>query len=253
MISDKISYAIELNPELNCLQRKPNIPMRQTNKNDELNNIMSYITGSYEKMDLSKWVYEGTIGFLSYIHYNEDQACICSQHDCRDMHFVRHIPTDTIVRLGSKCIQKYRPEDKEKLDTIKRQSKKDDCKREECNEKVSDKRRWWCKDGYCSIECYSKVLNSEKEQREREKEQREREKRERDRMKREDMESERREREENYPECDCGCKAIPKKVFKEGRNKGKGFWTCSKKCKDGEDWVGGCEYFEWFNDQYEWQ
>lgn len=161
-IHPELAYALVHNPKLNCLQRKKNIPMKQKTKDHELNFHMSKITGCYEKMDLSKWEYVKEIGYLSFIEYDEDQACICSQPNCREMFFLRHILTGVTVRLGSRCILKYNPQEREKLEKIKRDSKKENCKRAECNDKI-DKRTKVGNIGFCSENCYIEERDKKEE------------------------------------------------------------------------------------------
>jgi len=196
-IPPELAYALVYNPELNCLQRKKNIPMKQKTKDHELNFLMSKITGCYEKMDLSKWVYVKDIGYLSFIEYDEDQACICSQPNCRDMFFLRHILTGVTVRLGSQCILKYNPEEREKLEKIKRDSKKENCKRAECSNKI-DKRTTEGKIGFCSLNCEREERDKNKSEKEKEmdkKREKEREEYEERKIKEKIEKEEKRERE----------------------------------------------------------
>ena len=166
-IHPESAYALVYNPELNCLQRKKNIPMKQKTKDHELNFHMSKMPGYYEKMDLSKWEYVEEIGYLSFIEYDEDQACICSQPNCRQMFFLRHILTGVTVRLGSQCILKYNPQEREKLEKIKRDSKKKNCKRAECSNKIHKGTKVG-KAGFCSKNCYIEERDKNKSEKEKE-------------------------------------------------------------------------------------
>lgn len=196
-IPANLEYALEYNPELNCLQRKTDIPMIKKNQHDELNFIMSYVTGCYEKINLSMWEYVKEIGYMSYIKYNEDQACMCSQPNCREMFFLRHISTGVIVRLGSQCIITYSPEEREKLEKIKRESIKENCKRVGCINKL-DKRTKVGKAGLCSDNCLIEERDRNKSQEEKDYEERMRnEKNEKDEKRaREKIEYDERKRKE---------------------------------------------------------
>ena len=83
------------------------------------------------------------------------------------------------------------PNEREILETIKRESKKDECKRVGCSNKVLDKRRTYCKEGFCSYDCIIEDTNINKSQEEKERD----EKREREKEKQKIEKDERRERE----------------------------------------------------------
>ena len=160
-IPTEFADALIYNDIYNCWQRRENIPMKTESKDDELYYYMNRITGRFEKMDHSKW--EPANNNLSCYHkYLDDQVCICSQDDCREMFFFTHIPTGITVRLGSQCRLKMNPAERANLEKIKRDSRKDDCKSMECGNKVLDRRTTLGKEGFCSYNCLKQERDKNK-------------------------------------------------------------------------------------------
>ena len=167
-IPPELHDVIEYNAKYDCLQIKKGIPMRKEHKpqNDELFYIMNRITGKYEELDHYKWT--PAIDFYGCYHkYNDDQECICSQDNCKEMFFFKHISTGIIVRLGSQCRLKMNPKEREILEKIKRDSKKENCKRAECSNKI-DKRTTEGQKYFCSWNCEREERDKNKSEKEKE-------------------------------------------------------------------------------------
>ena len=167
-IHPELAYAIEWNAERNCLQRKRGIPMREEHKtkNDELFWFMNRIPGKFEQLDHHKWT--PAEDFLRCYHlYNDEQVCICSQDDCKEMFFYTHIASGITVRLGSQCRLKMNPKEREILEKIKRDSKKENCKRAECSNKI-DKRTTEGKEKFCSLNCEREEREQNKSEKQKE-------------------------------------------------------------------------------------
>jgi hypothetical protein len=242
-------------------QRRRNIPRhmnpitrkKNTNKEELIWVLESVIRMKLEMKDMA---YKGDIGFQSYVHYDDDQDCICSQSNCKDIFFLQHKLSGMTFKLGSTCIinmcedKTNRVEHTLKMDEIIKDYKRDECKKVGCPNRIKDKRTWWGRDGYCCYDCIKKVKDDE----------REREHQEREMMmnaERESWERERQDRNEYFAICECGFKAIIKQVETESsRYYGKYYWSCQwKKSRrlEGAKWVvvAGCNFWELLNeDEY---
>jgi hypothetical protein len=188
-LHDTIYYEIETN----SYARRDNIPRRGNNsKVQELYEVIEMIIE--EELNKKNFKYETTLGFGSYIYFEDDQTCICSQKNCRKMFYIKH---GIIFKIGSVCIQKLFPEDTEQNNEIIKNYSKSKCR--DCDE-VLDKRFKHGKLGYC-LDCWM-----EHEQIKKIKE------------------------EENYPFCYCRVKVV-KKTVKDVYKKhfGMDFYTCG--CK----------------------
>lgn len=197
------------NSERDFYERMPEKPMKNKNKSLELFSIIEAFTN--EKINHANWEYPQK----HYEHYNSDQYCICSENDCRHLFFKTHIRTGFTFKFGSECILKFHDvkddSDDEKKDEEKfhkktiQNFKKDTCKYKQCEEKVLDKRKRHCKDGYCSIEC----------------------------------------QENDIPLCSCGIKCKSQISKKNNSNCGKRFFSCGNSRLQNGQWKNGCCFFKW--------
>jgi len=198
------------NSEGDFYERMPEKPMKNKNKSLELFSIIEAFTN--EKINHANWEYPEK----HYYYYNSDQDCICSENDCRHLFFKTHIRTGFTFKFGSECILKFHDvkddsDDEKKKDEEKfhkktiQNFKKDTCKYKQCEEKVLDKRKRHCRDGYCSIKC----------------------------------------QEKDYPLCFCGNKCKSKISKKNNSNLGKQFFSCSNSSLQNGQWKNGCSFFKW--------
>lgn len=205
---------ITWNSEGNFYERMPKKPMKNKNKFLELFSIIEAFTN--EKINHANWEYPQN----HYEHYHSDQDCICSENDCRHLFFKTHIRTGFTFKFGSECILKFHDvkddvkddsDDEKKKDEEKfhkktiQNFKKDTCKYKQCEEKVLDKRKRHCKDGYCSIEC----------------------------------------QENDIPLCSCGIKCKSQISKKNNVNRGKRYFSCSNSRLQNGQWKNGCCVFKW--------
>jgi hypothetical protein len=209
-ISASLKDVITYEEERDIYKRKESIPMMKKNKQLELFSIIETLTG--EKINVKNWEYRGDCKSC-YELYDSDQDCICSENDCRHIFYKTHKRTGFTFKLGSQCILKFHDNEKEKKEEetlhteIIRNFKKETCKYIQCEEKVLDKRKKHCKDGYCSLECKE---NAE------------------------------------IPQCICGVRARSNVSKKRNENYGRRFFNCgnSRRDYDGK-WINGCGFFKW--------
>ena len=206
IIPDDLKDILYYDYYYNFYGRKDNKKMIKKSKNEELFYIIENITK--EKINPKNWIYNEE---LCYEYYTEEQTCICSQSDCKDIFFKKHINTNIVFKLGSKCIVRFHNNDEDKeaeqniINDIIRDSKKEKCKIEDCDNKVPNKKSNHGKKGYCSKEC----------------------------------------EESDYPKCYCDINSLKKKC-RNGKNSGKSFFSCSKSYMNNNcEWVNGCNFFQW--------
>ena len=48
--------------------------------------------------------------------------------------------------------------------------------------------------------------------------------------------------------CYCSAPVTINNVHKDGKNKGRKFVTCALNVSDDEDWVSGCDFFKWYDE-----
>ena len=188
--------------EEHCFARFDDKPLTKKTKGLELFSIIQWITG--RAMTPSDWDY-----FRPPRIFSNDQTCICSQHDCREIHYKRHIPTGFVFKIGSSCALRFHDKEEDRkaeeiiVNQMVREVKKDDCSLPECDNKVMDKRKAHCKRGFCSTEC---------------------------------------EKASKKPLCYCRKRSC-EKTAKTEANKGKKFFHCPY-----SNWPQdkGCGFFKWF-------
>ena len=196
--------------ERDIYKRKESVSIMQKNKFSELISIIETFT--HEKIDVKNWEYRG--GFKRcYELYDSDQDCICSENDCRNIFYKTHKITGFTFKLGSQCILKFHDDENEKKKEealqieIIRNFKKETCKYINCENKVLDKRRMHCKDGYCSLQCKE---NAE------------------------------------IPLCLCEVRAKSNISKKRNENYRRRFFNCGNSICDYEGrWINRCRFFKW--------
>jgi hypothetical protein len=205
ILKNIIKYEMFDENEEVCYTRIENIPLIKKNKDQELKFIIEVFTK--EKFIPTNWIN------YAFKVYPEEQTCICSQNNCINLFFRKHINTGFIFKIGSECILKFyddekeKEEEKKKLNNIIKEFKKEKCKVPECNNKIENKRTNLGKEGYCSKYCKENIEN---------------------------------------PFCYCDMRAV-KKRCKNGKNIGKYFLTCKNSYYDKniDKWFSECTYFKW--------
>ena len=187
----------------------------------------------------------------------KETECFCGQQ-IRENCFVVDKTKTNFVHMGNCCIKRFMPENKSgrtcEICEEPHKNRKDNlC--HDCRE--THKRCGTCKEyfefdnkkhEYCD-ECYEKKREKECEERRREFEERQKENEKRQREFNEiQKENEKRQREIVAERqrigltCDCELTTILREVKKDGANKGKLFYCCSK------SYDNKCDYFMWKNE-----
>jgi hypothetical protein len=123
-IPDNLKEIMDYDKDDDYYYRIPKQKLLNKNKFDELCYIIKNMTG--EDFNFSGWEN------ISYREYQSHQDCICSQSNCIQMIFKKHIKSGLTFKIGSECSTKFSIKEEHEIDN--------ECLREYCNNKVPNKR-----------------------------------------------------------------------------------------------------------------
>lgn len=132
-----IDYELVAMPEYQFYRRIPNsTSLKASDMPIQFIKTLTDITGDFDLSNYTPYIPDEII-------CDEKERCICSNIITKP-YYIYHAKTNTIIQVGSECINKLNK-------SLAKGLKNGICKI--CKIGLSDMRKKWCKEGYCSLNC----------------------------------------------------------------------------------------------------